>query len=165
MIGKWHVGMYQKEFLPQYRGFDHFLGLYGGTADYWSHIQCSGSPKYREQRRNSNHPKPKNPGKHNGKMCGFDLHEAYNNTEGVPRFDLNGTHSNNIFTEELDKQLQQRNPNEPLFTYLSLQAVHGPIQTMDRFKHIYKDIYKLNDESTRTKMLAHISSLGKFQNF
>ena len=140
--------MYQKEFLPQYRGFDHFLGLYGGSADYWTHEKCFKNHKlYKDEPQHA--------------MCGYDLHEANNNTKSVPRFDLNGTHSNTIFTSALDNQLQLRNPDVPLFTYLSLQSVHGPIQTLDKFKHIYEDIYKLDPKSKRTKMLAHISSLGK----
>jgi len=144
LIGKWHMGMYQKEFLPQYRGFDHFLGLYTGSADYWTHEHCAHNTHL------------KNASK---QMCGYDLHEAHNNSEGVTRWDLNGQHSNDIFTSALDYQLQERDPDEPLFTYLSLQAVHGPVQTMNKFNKIYEDIYHRNPDNTRTKMLAHISSL------
>ena len=37
IIGKWHGGMFQSRYLPQNRGFDHFLGLYGGSGDYTKH--------------------------------------------------------------------------------------------------------------------------------
>ena len=37
LIGKWHGGMFQTPYLPQYRGFDHFFGIYGGSTKYWTH--------------------------------------------------------------------------------------------------------------------------------
>ena len=36
-IGKWHLGHYQKKFLPLSRGFTHFYGHYNGAFDYFTH--------------------------------------------------------------------------------------------------------------------------------
>lgn len=36
MIGKWHLGHYQRRFLPLNRGFTHFYGLYNGEFDYFT---------------------------------------------------------------------------------------------------------------------------------
>jgi len=36
-IGKWHVGFYREEYTPTFRGFDSFVGFYGGAEDHYSH--------------------------------------------------------------------------------------------------------------------------------
>ena len=143
MIGKWHMGMYHKSFLPQNRGFDYFLGLYGGSADYYSHDYCFRNPRLNHDLYH---------------MCGYDFREAYNSSETV-RFDLNGTYSTDAFVTALDKRLENRTSKNPLFTYLSFQAVHGPIQTKPQFDHIYENVYKRKPKAQRTKMLSHITGL------
>jgi arylsulfatase B len=37
VIGKWHLGHYEKKFLPLNRGFTHFYGHYNGAVDYFTH--------------------------------------------------------------------------------------------------------------------------------
>ena len=74
LVGKWHLGMFQTPYLPQNRGFDHFFGLYGGTANFRTHENCFRIPD-------------------GTKMCGYDFHEATRNNPGIVRFDLNGTYS------------------------------------------------------------------------
>lgn len=37
MVGKWHVGHYEKRRTPTRRGFDSFFGCYGGMIDYFNH--------------------------------------------------------------------------------------------------------------------------------
>ncbi|MDR1957690.1 MAG: arylsulfatase [Planctomycetaceae bacterium] len=37
IIGKWHLGVTDKKYLPLQRGFDHHYGLYNGMIDYYNH--------------------------------------------------------------------------------------------------------------------------------
>ncbi|MCC5806280.1 MAG: sulfatase-like hydrolase/transferase [Opitutales bacterium] len=40
LIGKWHNGLYNREYLPHNRGFDLFYGFANGEMDYWKwHLQ------------------------------------------------------------------------------------------------------------------------------
>ena len=36
IIGKWHLGHYQRQYLPLNRGFTYFYGLYNGEFDYFT---------------------------------------------------------------------------------------------------------------------------------
>ena len=48
LIGKWHLGYYREDYCPQNRGFDHFVGFYTGSEDYWvlvRNINCGWTPK------------------------------------------------------------------------------------------------------------------------
>lgn len=35
IVGKWHLGNWESEYLPRQRGFDHQYGTYGGVIDYY----------------------------------------------------------------------------------------------------------------------------------
>ena len=37
MVGKWHLGHSELANVPTGRGFDEFVGKYGGMGDHWSH--------------------------------------------------------------------------------------------------------------------------------
>ncbi len=37
IVGKWHLGHYEKKYLPLNRGFTSFYGLYNGAFDYFTH--------------------------------------------------------------------------------------------------------------------------------
>ncbi|MDA0196868.1 MAG: sulfatase-like hydrolase/transferase [Bacteroidetes bacterium] len=36
MIGKWHNGLYDLQYHPNKRGFDHYFGFLNGIQDYWN---------------------------------------------------------------------------------------------------------------------------------
>lgn len=38
-IGKWHIGHYQRQYLPTNRGFTYFYGPYNGNLDYFTHVR------------------------------------------------------------------------------------------------------------------------------
>lgn len=123
MFGKWHVGMFHKDYHPQNRGFDHFLGFLTGGADFWSHKKCYGKNAADDDF---------------GFMCGYDFREAYSGEEETIRNDLLGVYSNDILVEGLEDRLKKHDPEKPLFTYLSLQAVHAPIQAPSEYLHLYR---------------------------
>jgi hypothetical protein len=72
-IGKWHVGFYRQEYTPTFRGFDSFVGFYGGAEDHYSH-QVTGAFDMRRDL------EPE---------CGDDCSQVAS--------DLNGTYSTSIF--------------------------------------------------------------------
>lgn len=34
---QWHLGFFEKEYTPTYRGFESFYGFWNGKEDYWDH--------------------------------------------------------------------------------------------------------------------------------
>jgi arylsulfatase A-like enzyme len=42
IVGKWHLGHFQRDYLPTRRGFDYQYGHYNGALDYFTHIRDGG---------------------------------------------------------------------------------------------------------------------------
>jgi arylsulfatase A-like enzyme/peroxiredoxin len=42
IVGKWHLGHFQREYLPTSRGFRHQYGHYNGAIDYNTHVRDGG---------------------------------------------------------------------------------------------------------------------------
>ena len=34
---QWHLGFFEKEYTPTYRGFESFYGFWNGKEDFWDH--------------------------------------------------------------------------------------------------------------------------------
>jgi len=52
IIGKWHLGHFDRAYLPTMRGFDHQYGHYNGALDYFTHIRDGGFDWHRNDKVN-----------------------------------------------------------------------------------------------------------------
>lgn len=52
IVGKWHLGHHQPDYLPTRRGFDHQYGHYNGALDYFTHERDGGFDWHRDDRVN-----------------------------------------------------------------------------------------------------------------
>ncbi len=117
MVGKWHLGFFEKEYTPTFRGFDSFYGSLLGQVDYWTYTRC-----YK-------------PAGFEGNFCGIDLH---NNTEVLGN--QNGTYSTMLFTSRVQDIVKNHDGTKPLFIYLPYQSVHGPLQAPQEYVDRYTNI-------------------------
>lgn len=50
IVGKWHLGHFQPDYLPTHRGFDHQYGHYNGALDYFTHLRDGGFDWHRDDK-------------------------------------------------------------------------------------------------------------------
>lgn len=124
MVGKWHLGYYLKKFQPLQRGFDTFKGMLTGAEYYFSHVARCEFPFYDFK----------------GSTSGWGLDWFDQET---PVFEDQGLYSTDVMTQravEIISSHGLNKSNQPLFLYLSYQAVHGRLQApqrdIDRFAHV-----------------------------
>ncbi|XP_055333769.1 arylsulfatase B-like isoform X2 [Paramacrobiotus metropolitanus] len=115
-IGKWHLGFFHKNYTPTYRGFDTHFGHWTGHIDYFNHTAF----EFGE--------------------LGHDLHDGLN-----PTRNRSGHYITDIYTKKAEKVIFNHNTSEPMFLYLSHQAVHAgnaddPLQTTERYFARYPNI-------------------------
>jgi arylsulfatase A-like enzyme len=116
IVGKWHLGFYQKECLPENRGFDSHLGYYLGVGDYLKHTSVDGG------------------------YSGYDFHK-----NGQALWNQTDIYSTEIFTDQANKIIREHDQSKPLFLYLAHQAVHAgneddPIQAPQRYVDRFPNI-------------------------
>ena len=138
-IGKWHAGYYSWQHSPTFRGFDSFLGYYGGGEGYFSHSAGSGSEA----------PGPKLSSGFDFRLderrrCGAGCSQVLWSLNGstCPAFATNPSctekYSTHVFTERAVSVIQSHaNLSQPIFVYLAFQAVHAP----DQVPQTYRDRY------------------------
>lgn len=127
MSGKWHLGFYTNAHRPQNRGFDRFYGFYVGSQDFYFHRTGfksddvsfwgeSATQKELDELKFARNMRPR----------GYDFREAYSTGEEIIRHDAWGHYSTTLLVDDAIQQLRNRDPENPLFHYLSLQDPHAP---------------------------------------
>ena len=106
MLGKWHLGHSTPRFLPTARGFDTFTGMLNGESYYWS-------------KRNPDHPHFKDFIR-SDRECFWpydesDIHEY-------------STHQYRDMAVDI---IEDHDTSDPLFLYMSFQAVHDPFDDVN----------------------------------
>ncbi|XP_053381274.1 arylsulfatase B-like [Mercenaria mercenaria] len=119
-VGKWHVGFYEKPFIPTSRGFDTYFGYLTGSEDYYTHYRCYGG------------------------MCGNDLRD---NTDPADMKKYKGLYSTHLFADKVIDIIEKHDNSKPLFVYLPFQAVHAPLQVPEEYMRQYQNI---KDKQRRT---------------
>lgn len=107
MIGKWHLGHFNEQFLPQHRGFDSFFGYLADTQDPFSHVY---------------------PSMLDGEwMSDLMIGEKFGNYSLESR---EGEYDAIMFTDRASDILQHHDPDMPLFLYIAHQNTHSPFVDM-----------------------------------
>ena len=104
MVGKWHLGFCDLRMTPTYRGFHTFYGMYNSVADYYTHVSKRG---------------------------GYDMHHNIGHGDGrnfTVTWSDKGTYSTHLLTSRTIELLENHDQSQPVFIYLSYQAVHGPLE-------------------------------------
>jgi len=121
-VGKWHLGFFEKEYTPTYRGFETYYGFWNGKEDYWDHTSQED-------------------------VWGTDLR---NNMKAVKN--ESGHYGTELYTEIAKRIIETHNKTEPLYLYLAQQAVHSanghdplqaPQRLLDKFPHFSSDDRKI----------------------
>jgi arylsulfatase A-like enzyme len=50
IFGKWHLGHFQRDYLPMERGFSRQYGMYNGAIDYFKHLRDGGLDWHRDEK-------------------------------------------------------------------------------------------------------------------
>ncbi|XP_046553551.1 arylsulfatase I-like [Haliotis rubra] len=116
MVGKWHLGFCNWKYTPTYRGFDTFMGYYGGMEDHFTHDRYRLVDYY-----------------------GYD----FRNMTDVYK-DAQGEYSTYVFAKRAIDIIMNHDKSKPMYLYLPFQAVHGPLQVPAKYSDRYSHIHDLN---------------------
>ncbi|KAL5254080.1 hypothetical protein ACHWQZ_G013741 [Mnemiopsis leidyi] len=123
LVGKWHLGYSKWDYTPIKRGFDYFYGMYGGFADYYTHISAE----------------PESPDN-----AAFDLHEHFadniTSTGEVRETDDQNVelirdtwqdYSEKLFTDKAVQIIRDHDiEKSSLFLTVSYMNPHSPLQAL-----------------------------------
>lgn len=133
LVGKWHLGYFQKEYTPIYRGFDSFYGYYNGFIDYYHHRN-----QYKRH-------------------VGLDFRMNM-----APTQKGSGRYATDLFADHVISLVESHNKSQPLFLYLSHLAPHAatekePLQAPD--ENVRKFTYI--GDGNRTMFAAMVDKLDE----
>ncbi|PFX15298.1 Arylsulfatase J [Stylophora pistillata] len=129
-VGKWHLGFFEKEYTPPYRGFETYYGFWNGKEDYWDHSSQED-------------------------VWGTDLRDNMK-----PVKNETGHYGTELFSEVAERIIDTHNKSEPLYLYLAQQGVHSangnePLQAPERLVNKFQDIV-YDDRRTYAGMVASL---------
>lgn len=102
-VGKWHLGVYNWKYTPTFRGYDSFMGYYGGSEDYYTH-KNSGIDFHLDI----------------GKDCGAGCSQSLLSEKG--------NYSAPLYADRALQVIAAHDVTTPLFIYQAMQSVHCPIE-------------------------------------
>lgn len=133
LIGKWHLGFYQRRYAPTERGFDSFFGCLGSHIDYWNYTRFMTEKNYSR---------------------GYDLRK---NLEISRKY--KNVYATEMFTKEAVAVIRKHDKHNPMLMLLSHLAPHAGYQMEAPRDEIKKFSYIKNPK--RRKLAAMISILDK----
>ena len=148
--GKWHLGWRTVAHTPTHRGFDSFVGYWQADEDYYEHCL----PLHRGDNRTSHFCSARNPTPPAKRSLSSDILD-FNNATGAfaqpaPAWGRQGLYSSELFQAEATRIITSHGALAaaaqaaqaavpPLYLYLALQSVHGPVEAPMRFVGLYND--------------------------
>lgn len=135
MTGKWHLGLTEKS-SPWARGFDRSFALLSGGASHFADMK----PAY--------HPDP------NGKA---PYRQDQHMLDELPE---NFEYSTQFYADQLINYIEQGNPDQPYFAYLSFTAPHWPLQAPAKTVAKYQGKYDAGYDVIAQQRLNRQKELG-----
>ncbi|XP_055692290.1 arylsulfatase I-like [Lutzomyia longipalpis] len=137
IVGKWHLGLARKAFLPTYRGFDSHVGFLGPYIDYFDFTHIASYRTY---------------------PAGFD----FRRNESL-YWDRVGEYATDVLADESSKIILNHNAAEgPLFLFLSQLAPHTANER-DHLQTVPEDLAKVGHikDPNRRKYAAMVIALDR----
>ncbi|XP_015768460.1 PREDICTED: arylsulfatase I-like [Acropora digitifera] len=125
---QWHLGFFEKEYTPTYRGFETYYGFWNGKEDYWDHT--SQEDVWGTDLRNNMKVEPPS------LQPSEDMRKKQRAVENET-----GHYGTELFTEIAERIIETHNASEPLYLYLAQQGVHSanghdPLQAPKRLMDV-----------------------------
>lgn len=135
IIGKWHLGMFEKAYTPLYRGFDSHFGYLGGYIDYFNYsLKQQVTLTFKRVKLKLNFELLQN------MEIGYDFRKNLS-----VHWLHDRKYATDLLTEEAVETIAKHDKQKPLFLYVAELAPHtgnefdplqAPADEIDKFKHI-----------------------------
>jgi len=139
LVGKWHLGFYQPQYLPTARGFDTHFGVYSADIDYYVHglgRQNFCNPLYT----NTQCP-----------ICFFGYDLRSNDKKVATQKGNNGTYATYLWNKKAVNRIKKyRKEQGPLFLYLAPNNPHTPLESSADPYFVEKYCSHITNDTRRT---------------